>query len=344
MTNSQVELSEIAVNFSALRVPYAVILPPGYENGGPYPLCLVLHGGGGSRQNLIDSKPLYDQWWKADLIPPMVLASPSTDPLSFYFDHPDGSYRWEGFIADDFLRHLRANYKIKSDRASTIITGVSMGGYGSLKIAFCRPDLFAAVAALEPALEPALRAVDLGARNRFSFPKTGSAQVLVGDNRDPKLFESNNPANRVIANAAGIRESGLAIYLEVGDEDVLNLHDGTEFLHRVLWDLDIPHEYHLVRWADHVGPSLEPRLCEAMRWLGSVLKTSPISRTPEVTPAERAWLAWVENGFKGEPPAVDVRSESMVRILRAQFKATREEAARLDPNAGRHYGVLPATK
>jgi S-formylglutathione hydrolase len=167
---------------------------------------------------------------------------------------------------------------------------------------------------------------------------------VVGDNRDPALFESNNPANRAVANAAVIRESGLAIYLEVGDEDALNLHDGTEFLHRVLWDLDIPHEYHLVRWADHVGPTLEPRLGEAMRWLGSVLTTPPISRTAEVTPAERAWLGWVENGFKGEPPAVDVRSEAMVRILRAQFKTAREEAAGLDPNAGRHYGVLPPTK
>lgn len=344
MTDSRVELAEIAVDFSALRVPYAVILPPGYENGGPYPLCLVLHGGGGSRQNLIDSKPLYDQWWKAELIPPMVLASPSTDPLSFYFDHPDGSYRWEGFIADDFLRHLRANYKIKSDRASTTITGVSMGGYGCLKIAFCRPDLFVAVAALEPALEPALRAVDLGARNRFSFPRTGSAQELLGDNRDPALFESNNPANRAVGNAAVIRESGLAIYLEVGDEDVLNLHDGTEFLHRVLWDLDIPHEYHLVRWADHVGPTLEPRLREAMCWLGSVLTTRPDSTTVEATPAERAWLAWVEDGYKGEPPAVDVRSQAMVRILREQFKVAREEAAKRDANTERHYGVLPPTK
>ena len=344
MTNSRVELGEIAVNFAALRVSYAVILPPGYENGGPYPLCLVLHGGGGSRQNLIDSKPLYDKWWNAGQIPPMVLASASTDPLSFYFDHPDGSHRWEEFIADDFLGHLRANYKIRSDRASTLITGASMGGYGSLKIAFGRPDRFTAVAALEPALEPALRAADLGARNRFSFPKTGTAQELVGDNRDPALFESNNPATRAIANAGVIRESGLAIYLEVGDEDALNLHDGTEFLHRVLWDLDIPHEYHLVRWADHVGPSLEPRLGEAMRWLGSVLTKPPISRSAEVSPAERAWLGWVENGFKGEAPAVDVRSEAMIRILRAQFKAAREEAARLDPNAGRHYGVLPPTK
>ena len=219
-----------------------------------------------------------------------------------------------------------------------------MGGYGCLKIAFRNPHRFAAVAAMEPAVEPALRAADLGARNRFSFPKTGSAQELVGDNRDPALFESNNPASRAVANAAAIRESGLAIYLEVGDEDGLNLHDGTEFLHRVLWDLDIPHEYHLVRWADHVGPSLEPRLGETMSWLGSVLTTSHAPRNAEPTPAERAWLAWVEHGFKGEPPPVDVRSEAMVRILRAQFKAAREDASKLDPTAARHYGVLPSTK
>ena len=196
MTNSRVELGEIAVNFAPLRVPYAVLLPPGYENGGPYPLCLVLHGGGGSRQNLIDSKPLYDKWWNAGQIPPMVLASASTDPLSFYFDHPDGSHRWEEFIADDFLGHLRANYKIRSDRASTLITGASMGGYGSLKIAFGRPDRFAAVAALEPAVEPAIRAADLGARKRFSFPKTGTAQELVGDNRDPALFREQQSGHQ----------------------------------------------------------------------------------------------------------------------------------------------------
>jgi S-formylglutathione hydrolase len=344
MTISRVELCEIVVTFAAQRVRHAVLPPPGYEDGGPYPLCLVLHGGGGSHQNLVDSKALYDQLWNAGSIPPMVLASASTDPLSFYFDHPDGAFRWESFIADDFLAHLRATYKVKSDRASTIITGVSMGGYGCLKIAFRHPDRFAAVAAMEPALEPALRAADLRARNRFSFPKTGSAQALVGDNRDPAVFESNNPAGRAIANASAIRDSGLAIYLEVGDEDLLNLHDGTEFLHRVLWDLDIPHEYHLVRWADHVGPSLEPRLRETICWLGATLTTPSAPKTTEPTDAERAWRAWVENGFKGDPPAVDVRSEAMVRILRAQFKATREEAAKVDPSTARHFGLLPQTK
>ena len=70
----------------------------------------------------------------------------------------------------------------------------------------------------------------------------GGPRELLGATRDAALFESNNPASRACANAAFIRESGLAIYLEVGGDDFLNAHDGTEFLHRVLWDLEIAHE------------------------------------------------------------------------------------------------------
>src|SRR5271156_5002358 len=40
----------------------------------------------------------------------------------------------------------------------------------------------------------------------------------------------------------------------------LNAHDGAEFLHRVLWELDLSHEYHLVRSADHGGLTMRPRL------------------------------------------------------------------------------------
>ena len=49
------------------------------------------------------------------------------------------------------------------------------------------------------------------------------------------------------------------------------LHEGTEFLHRVLWDNGIAHEYHLVHGADHVGRTLRPRSIEALEFLARVL-------------------------------------------------------------------------
>ncbi len=268
MENSRVETSKAPVDFAPDGVPYAVILPPGYEQHGPMPLCLVLHGGGGNHQNLVDSKPIYDQLWASGALPPMVLASASVSPLGFYLDHADSNVRWERFIAQDFIAHLRRVYNLREDRNSTIISGTSMGGHGSLRIAFRHPYRFAAVAALEPALDPALRVDEVTARNRFFYRPVldaggdFSAERLVGSDRDAALFEANNPANVAIANADAIRASGLAIYIEAGDEDVFNLHDGAEFLHRVLWDLDVSHEYHMVRGADHVGPSLRARMRE----------------------------------------------------------------------------------
>src|ERR1700693_2837704 len=232
MEKSRVETSKLPVDFAPQGVPYAAILPPGYDQSGPMPLCLFLHGGGGSHQNLIDSKPIYDELWASGTMPPMVLASAGISPLGFYLDHPGGKVRWESFIAQDFIAHLRRTYKVRSDRYSTIISGTSMGGHGSLRIAFRNPDRFAAVAALEPALDPALQVDEVGARNRFFFPMVlqsggdASADQLVGSNRDSVLFKANNPANLAIANADAIRASGLAIYIDAADEDVFNLHDG----------------------------------------------------------------------------------------------------------------------
>ena len=64
-----------------------------------------------------------------------------------------------------------------------------------------------------------------------------------------------------------IVQSGLQIYVEAGDEDQFWLYEGAEFLHQTLWNQRIKHEYHLVRGADHVGPSLGPRTEEAVKFL-----------------------------------------------------------------------------
>ncbi len=339
---SRIELADLPADFAPGGVPYAVLVPPSYENGGEYPLCLLLHGGGGSRDNLAALKPLFDNWWAAGVFPPMVIASASTGALSYYLDHQDGSARWETLIAEDFPAHLRDNYNAGQDRASTLIAGISMGGYGGLKIAFARPDRFAAVAAIQPLLEPGYRDSEIGARNRLHHG-VGGPRELLGENRDAVLFESNNPASRARANALAIKESGLAIYLEVGDEDFLNAHDGSEFLHRVLWDLDIPHEYRLIRGADHGGPTFVPRIRNAFGWLGSVIAEQQAA-SAEPTPDERAVNDWVNRGLAGDPPPVDPSSKAFLKMVRAQLKPARDQAAKTDSTTLRHYGVLPKSK
>jgi S-formylglutathione hydrolase len=303
---SHVELSELSSNHLPEATPYAVIAPSGET--APLPLCLVLMGGGGSRQSLVDCQPLFDQWWSEGSLAPMIFATPSAG-MSYYLEDPIGT-RWDSFIVDDLIPHLAAKFEV----SAVAITGISMGGYGALKIAFANPEKFAAVTAMNPMIEPGLSDAAVGARNKIHHA-TGGPANLIGPSRDPELFAANNPANRAIANANRIRESALPIYIEVGDNDFVNAHDGTEFLHRVLWDLDISHEYHLVRGADHGGPTFRPRMRATYAWLSAVLAAQKTS----------------------EPSAEQIAFNA----IRAQLDPLRERAALSDPSTRRKFGILP---
>src|SRR5580704_264592 len=116
---SSIELSELSSGNLPEPVEYALIVPPG---SGPFPLCVVLIGGGGSRQSLVDCQPLFDRWWEEGVLAPMVFATPSAG-MSYYLEDPRGEC-WDSFIIDEFIPHLRGAY----NTSDTAITGISMGG------------------------------------------------------------------------------------------------------------------------------------------------------------------------------------------------------------------------
>jgi hypothetical protein len=71
------------------------------------------------------------------------------------------------------------------------------------------------------------------------------------------------------------------IYLECGNQDSFNLHEATEFLHQVLWNKKVPHEYHLVDGADHLGRTLRPRMIEGFAFLERALHPPPVGSVAE---------------------------------------------------------------
>lgn len=255
-------------------VEYNVLLRDGYEAAKePLPLLLFLHGGGGDRSFLTRFRPVIDEMWKAGTLPPMVIATPSAG-RSFYMDYRDGSQKWETFIVTDFLNHLREKYKVTSERRGTLLFGISMGGLGALRMGFKYPEKFGALAALEPGIDPALKWKEVQPRNRF-WRAPELLETIFGKPFDEAYWEANNPASLAVAKAEKLRAANLGIYLDAGDEDSFNLHEATEFLHRLLWDHKIPHEYHLVRGAEHVGRSLRPRALEGLAFLARML-TPPL--------------------------------------------------------------------
>lgn len=265
-------------------VEYAVLLPDGYETAKePLTLLLFLHGGGGDKSFLARMRPVFDEMWKAGTLPPMVIVTPSAS-RSFYMDYQDGSQKWETFIVTELLEHLRGKFKVRKERKGTLLMGISMGGMGALRMGFKYPERFGGLVAMEPGIDPALKWKDLTPRQKF-WRGQPLMEAIFGKPFDEAYWEANNVATLAVNRADKLRTAGLGIYIEAGDEDMFFLHEATEFLHRILWDQKIPHEYHLVRGADHVGKTIRPRAMEGLAFLARLLNPPPTD--PEVNEARQ---------------------------------------------------------
>ena len=260
-------------------VEYAVLLPDEYAAEGPrLPLLLMLHGAGGDREQIARFQSQVDGMWADGNLPKMVIATPSVARGSIYMDSYDGKDRWETFIMTEFLPHLRAKYRVSADREATMVTGISMGGFGSLRLGFKYPETFGAVAAMEPGAWPGLTWAEVPDRNKIRSPE--SIGALFGDPFDDAKFNRENPASIVASDPARLVDS--AIYIEVGDEDGFGFMEGVDYLHRLLWRHQLRHEYRLVRWADHVGSSITERSRDRFRFLARYLE-QPAPAEPAVS-------------------------------------------------------------
>lgn len=145
-------LDFITVQSKALnrRADLTVYTPPNTE--GPLPVVILLHGVYGSHwawafkghvhtttQQLID----------AGKIKPMILVMPS-DGLygdgSGYVPHKTANY--ERWIVEDVIQVVKQNIPQASEESSVFITGLSMGGFGALRLGAKYPKVFKAFSGL----------------------------------------------------------------------------------------------------------------------------------------------------------------------------------------------------
>src|SRR4051812_9821443 len=196
-------------------VPYCVLLPPSYESdkNRRYPVLYYFHGLGDNEQMLLRSggMNMVQDLWEHHELGEFIIVTPRAGS-SFYLNSRDGQYRYEDFLLQEFLPFIEGRYRVRPGRASRGIAGISMGGYGALRIAFRRPDLFAAVATHSAALVPNLPDSETSATARGRLALFGN---LFGSPIDRAFWNRNDPL--AIARTANL--AGLKIYFDCGSQD-----------------------------------------------------------------------------------------------------------------------------
>lgn len=214
---------------------YLIYFPPSYS--GPsakrYPVLYWLHGGGGSQREGVWMVARIDEQIVQGKLPPFLVVLVQGLPDVRYINSKDGTRPVEDVIIKDLVPHIDASYRTISDRTGRAIEGMSMGGFGALRLGFKYVDVFGTVSALAPSITEM--------KNEPEF-------VTEPFGNDLAYYEEVGPWKIVKDHAAQIR-GRTTVRLLVGDKDSLLPY--VKKYSCLLSSLNIEHQYSVVKAANH---------------------------------------------------------------------------------------------
>ena len=216
---------------------YAVYLPPDYETSSrSYPVLYLLHGLGDNQTGWIqfgEVKKIADDSILNGNATPMIIIMPDADTgVIGYFNIPSRNWMYEDFFFEELMPYVESKYRIKSNKRFRAISGLSMGGGGTITYALHRPDLFSAAAPLSAATGSLDIDKSIQRLNSFGFKY----------NRDEvrSLLKSNHPLE-LIDDIPLNKLNSVRWFIDCGDDDYL--YEDNSLLHIAFSDRGINHEY-----------------------------------------------------------------------------------------------------
>jgi putative tributyrin esterase len=178
-------------------------------------------------------------------IAPMILVMPS-DGLyrdgSAYLPHKDG-YDYEKWIVEDVLDAVKQEIAVASPQSPLFITGLSMGGYGALRIGAKYPHLFKAFSGLSSITDFNHLA--------YWYENGNIEEISANVISHPDVLET------ILLNRASLRP----FMFDCGDKDILieanrNLHRDLERNNILHVYNEYPGEHNWSYWRNHIKEHL----------------------------------------------------------------------------------------
>ena len=230
--SSKVDTQDVTFRSAALNrdMQYRVIVPKEVPVGKKLPAVYLLHGGGGSYLDWSNDADL-SSFAEHDLI--LVMPEGNSSYYTNSIEHP--RERYEDYIVHDVILDVESKFPVSVGRQSRAIVGVSMGGYGAVKIALRHPELFAFAAGISPAVDVPSRPFSIKRLMQWRFHSSIFGPAGSQTRRDNDPF--------VLARSA---DSGKTpyLYLVCGDQE--GLLPANRAFADLLSQRQIPHEFHVV--------------------------------------------------------------------------------------------------
>ncbi|HNW85423.1 MAG TPA: alpha/beta hydrolase family protein [Candidatus Limiplasma sp.] len=174
---------------------------------------------------------------------------------SFYADMAYGAKYWT-FVSEELPRVMETYFPLAKKREGRFAAGLSMGGYGAMKLGLCLPEQYSAVAALSAPL----RMHDAYHRKHEGDEWFHEMDAIFGD--EEKLREGNGNLFRL---AKAIQpENAPRMYAACGTADFL-YEDNQAFIESFGTKLGI--EYHTKEGASHSWDFWDEQIRQVLAWL-----------------------------------------------------------------------------
>lgn len=223
-------------------VNYSIYLPEDYESSQrAYPVVYLLHGYSDDETGWTqfgEVKRLADTAIASGEIPPMIIVMPN-GKVTWYMNDHAGKERWEDMFIQEFMPHVEGKYRIRQKKEYRGISGLFMGGFGSLRLAMTHTDLFAACAAYSSAIWTDQDFANMPQENYDRAFAQLFGDGLSGADRINDHWKANSIMHMVENKTEQLKT--VRFYIDCGDDDFLAISNAK--LHIAMKEKQIPHEY-----------------------------------------------------------------------------------------------------
>lgn len=233
--SARVHTEQINSRLMGKKMPYRIILPVRYDakdhTGRRFPVVYLLHGLTGHFDNWTTRTKVADYSANLDVI----IVTPEGEN-GWYTDNltKDGE-KYESYLIKELIPEIDKKYRTLDGREYRAVAGLSMGGYGAIKLGLKYPEMFVVVGSFSGALGAATI-------TEKEFP--GAIGKTIDEIFGPaggEVRKANDPFDMVRRASPEKVKTFPFLYLDCGTEDFL-FKNNRDFV-ELLLQKKVPHEF-----------------------------------------------------------------------------------------------------